>query len=146
LPDPTESSTFTGSKLDWSEAERHAPLLRLHKDLLRLRREDASFRHGTSRRVDGAVIGPAAILFRILTKDPAGHRLLLVNLGKDLPMDVVAEPLYAPPSGHQWTALWSSEHPDYNGAGRRPSDTTKYWILPSDTALVLKPEPRQPAA
>jgi maltooligosyltrehalose trehalohydrolase len=40
VPDPNAESTFTDSSLDWSEAlrEPHAGLLRLHRDLLALRR------------------------------------------------------------------------------------------------------------
>jgi maltooligosyltrehalose trehalohydrolase len=36
---------------------------------------------------------------------------------------------------------WSSEHPDYDGAGRRPIDPAQFWILPSDCALVFRSEP-----
>jgi maltooligosyltrehalose trehalohydrolase len=40
VPDPNAETTFTGSRLDWSEPDRepHAGLLRLHTDLLALRR------------------------------------------------------------------------------------------------------------
>jgi maltooligosyltrehalose trehalohydrolase len=77
---------------------------------------------------------------RYFTPDPAGHRLLLLNLGRDLPIGAVAEPLLAPADGHRWTLAWSSEHPDYDGAGQRPMDPKEFWILPSDCAIVLKPE------
>jgi len=49
----------------------------------------------------------------------------------------VAEPLLAPPKGNRWTLAWSSENPAYDGAGQRPTDPEKFWILPSDTALVF---------
>jgi maltooligosyltrehalose trehalohydrolase len=41
VPDPNAETTFTDSRLDWSERERepHAGLLRLHRELLALRRE-----------------------------------------------------------------------------------------------------------
>jgi len=41
VPDPQAESTFTNSKLDWSEPERgdHARLLALYKDLIALRRQ-----------------------------------------------------------------------------------------------------------
>ena len=60
----------------------------------------------------------------------------------DLHIGVVAEPLLAPPPDRKWVVEFSSEHPRYNGVGRRPIDTDQFWILPSDTALVLASEPR----
>ena len=138
LPDPTDAATFAGSKLDWAESERHAGLLELHRDLLEIRREDPSFSQACSRRIDGAVIGEAALLLRIMTPQPDGHRLLLVNFGRDLHMAVVAEPLLAPPRQCQWRRVWSSEHPDYDGAGRTPLDASAFWILPADTAVLLR--------
>ena len=40
MPDPNAESTFRDSKLDWSEPEQepHATLLRLHRELIALRR------------------------------------------------------------------------------------------------------------
>jgi maltooligosyltrehalose trehalohydrolase len=40
VPDPQDPETFTRSKLDWSELDRepHARLLRVHRDLLALRK------------------------------------------------------------------------------------------------------------
>ena len=140
LADPAAEATFIGSKLDWSEAERNGGLLRLHRDLLAMRRSDPSFSQGAARRVDGAVLGEGALLLRIATPEPGGHRLLLVNLGRDLPIGPLAEPLLAPPDRHDWQLAWSSEHPDYDGAGRRPFDPDSFWTLPSDCALVLRSE------
>lgn len=140
LPDPADPSTFAQSKLDWTEVERHSGIVALHRDLLALRRSDATFSQAIERRVDGAVLGSGALLLRYLTPDPAGHRLILLNLGQDLPMAVTAEPLLAPPDGHEWTLAWSSEHPDYDGAGRRPVDPRHFWMLPSDCAVILRSE------
>lgn len=143
LADPADPETFAQSKLDWSEAARHQGLVSLHRDLLRLRRTDPSFSHETERRVDGAVLGDSALLLRYLTPEPAGHRLILFNLGRDLPMAITAEPLLAPPDGHVWSLAWSSEHPDYDGAGRRFVDPEHFWVLPSDCTLMLRSEARQ---
>jgi maltooligosyltrehalose trehalohydrolase len=142
LPEPSDAATFERSKLDWSEAERHAGLLALHRVLLQIRREDPTFSQASARSVDGAVIGDAAMLLRYLTPDPAGHRLLLLNLGRDLHMAVMAEPLLAPPDGHRWVLAWSSEHPEYDGAGRQPVNPEQFWILPGDCAVLLRSEAR----
>ncbi len=137
---PADPETFARSKLDWAEADRNTGMLMLHRDLLALRRTDASFSQRTDRRIDGAVLGEHALVLRYLTPEPEGHRLLVLNLGRDLPMSVVAEPLMAPPDASGWQLEWSSEHPDYGGAGRRPIDPQGFWILPSDCALVLTPK------
>ena len=139
MPDPADPETFLRSKLDWGEAEKHAGILALHRDLLALRRSDPAFSQETARRVDGAVIGDAALVMRYFTEE-AGHRLVLLNLGRDLQMSVMAEPLLAPPRGRKWVLQWSSEHPDYDGAGRRPVEPEKFWILPGDCAVVLTSE------
>ncbi|SEP79541.1 maltooligosyl trehalose hydrolase [Devosia sp. YR412] len=141
LPDPADPETLHRSKLDWNEAQRHAGMLKLHCDLLSMRRLDPAFSQRSERRIDGAVIGDAALLIRYLTPDPAGHRLLLLNLGRDLQIGVLAEPLLAPTDGHHWTVAWSSEHPDYDGGGRGAIDPARFWILPSDCAVMLKSEP-----
>lgn len=142
LPDPADPDVFARCKLDWAEAARHEGMLALHRDLLAIRRTHAAFRHAGAKRIDGAVIGEAAFLIRYLLPDPAEHRLLLVNLGRDVHIGVLAEPLLAAPDGHRWSACWSSEHPRYDGAGRPPNDMEKFWILPGDTALLFASEAR----
>lgn len=142
LPLPSDERTFHSSKLDWNEAARNRPVLQLHRDLLALRRKTPAFSQAADRRVDGAVIGEGALLVRYLTPNPAEQRLVLFNMGRDLPIGVVAEPLLAPPCNHTWAVEWSSEHPDYNGSGRRIIDPERYWILPSDCALVMRSVPR----
>lgn len=141
LPDPADPHTFQGSKLDWSQASSNAGMLRLHRDLLALRRSDPSLSQATARKIDGAVLGEAALLIRYLTDDPRGHRLLFLNLGRDLNMAVTPEPLLAPPQGHKWRLDWSSEHPDYGGEGRRPADLSQFWVLPADCAIFFSSEP-----
>ncbi len=79
-------------------------------------------------------------MIRYLTAEPSGQCLLLLNLGKDLAVGVVAEPLLAPPRGHRWQLIWSSEHPDYDGAGQPSIDLNKYSTLPGDSALVFASE------
>ena len=51
LPDPSHRETFERSKLDPSERGNgsHAAILALHRDLLRIRREDATIRAGAVR-------------------------------------------------------------------------------------------------
>src|SRR5207244_6069042 len=73
---PHDPATFEQCKLDWSERERHADVLAMHRELLRLRRPPAY--------IDGAVLGAHAFVLRYT---PA--RLLIINLGDELRLDVV---------------------------------------------------------
>ncbi len=135
LADPGHVDTFQACRLDWSERDAHAAALRLHKDLIRLRRTDPVFRlQGESRR-DGAVLGDATFVLRL--RATVGERLLLVNLGADLSPPVLPEPLLAPPQDLSWHLLWSSEHPDYNGLGARHPETNGRWSIPGHATVVL---------
>jgi maltooligosyltrehalose trehalohydrolase len=134
LPDPGDPATFTRSKLDHTERVRHAREFALHRDLLCLRREDPALRGP----VDGAVIGPNA--FAVRYEGPASDdRLLVVNFGRALKLEVLAEPLVAPPHGTTWTILWSSQAPEYGGAGSPPLEVEDGWRIPGQAAVLLKP-------
>ncbi|MDQ6800014.1 MAG: malto-oligosyltrehalose trehalohydrolase [Acidobacteriota bacterium] len=112
LPAPHDPSTFERCKLDHSEREKHSDAIALHRDLLRLRRP--------TDRVDGAVIGEHALLLRF-----DDDRLLIVNLGPALTLDIMPEPLLAPPAGHRWELRWSSE-------------PAALWRIPGESALLLE--------
>ena len=138
LPPPSDRDTFTRSKLNFAERETAKPLYNLHRDLLRLRREDPRFSKQPPQGVDGAVLGDASFVLRFFSAD--GHdRLLVVNLGRRSALEPLPEPLLAPPLGFGWQTLWTTESPRYGGPG--PSDvvTERRWILPGEAAVVLHP-------
>jgi maltooligosyltrehalose trehalohydrolase len=140
LADPGDRATFERCKLDFTERERHAEAYALHRDLLRLRRDDPVFAAQGAHGVDGAVLGHDAFLVRFFGERD-DDRLMLVNLGADLVLDVLPEPLLAPPADARWTLLWSSEDPRYGGGGAVAPASTGAWTLPGHAALVLRPEP-----
>ncbi|MGH9938348.1 MAG: malto-oligosyltrehalose trehalohydrolase [Blastocatellia bacterium] len=143
LADPSDARTFERSKLDLSERERHSAIYGMHRDLLRLRREDAVFsaqRAGGPKSVDGAVLGDEAFVLRFFGED-GDDRLLLVNLGLDLNLSPAPEPLLAPPEGMEWRVLWSSEAPRYGGSGAPPLEAEERWLLPGHAAVALGPAP-----
>jgi maltooligosyltrehalose trehalohydrolase len=89
----------------------------------------------------GAVLGPHALCLRFLHDD--GDRLLVVNLGVQEELSPAPEPLLAPPAGMRWYVEWSSEDPDYGGAGTPSVESPDgRWTLPGECAVVLAPEPR----
>jgi maltooligosyltrehalose trehalohydrolase len=69
-------------------------------------------------------------------------RLLIVNLGIDLSLTCIAEPLLAPPVGRDWRLLWSSENPKYGGSGVPFPMKEGMWGVPGPSALLLAAESR----
>jgi maltooligosyltrehalose trehalohydrolase len=141
LPDPGDPSTFERCKLDLSERERHREVYELHRDLLRLRRDDAVFSAQEPRGVDGAVLGPEAFVLRYFGREDSegDDRLLVVNFGADLGLNPAPEPLLAPPPGKVWRTVWSSEAYAYGGTGTPPLETRNNWCVPGEAAVALAP-------
>jgi maltooligosyltrehalose trehalohydrolase len=140
LPDPAHPETFDRCKLDHAERHRHPEVWALHRDLLRLRREDAAFRMQRAGGVDGAVLSHDAFVLRYFAGG-TDERLVLVNLGRDLLFAPAPEPLLGPPAGMRWMIRWSSEHPRYGGGGTPPVETEEGWRIPGASAIVLAPAP-----
>lgn len=140
LADPDAAETFNVCKLDWSERAANTQAVSLHRDLLRLRREDAVFAQQAARKLDGAVLGAEAFVLRFFGEEE-DDRLLFVNLGRDLTCRSIADPLVAPPEDRAWRLLWASEHPDYGGSGVPEIETKAGWRIPGHAAVVLAPNP-----
>jgi maltooligosyltrehalose trehalohydrolase len=141
-PDPGDPEVFARCKLDLRQRESHRPMYDLHKDLLRLRREDAVFGSQKRGALDGSVLAGDCLLLRFFGQD-GDDRLLLVNLGRDLRLTSVPEPLLAPPAGHSWQILWSSERPRYGGCGTPPLEGKDGWRIPGHAAVALGPVPKE---
>lgn len=138
LGSPAAHNTFEQCRLDLSERYTHSDIYSLHKDLLAIRRQDPVFSDPLS--IDGAVLSESAFLLRFFAGLAGTDRLLVINLGQDLGVESLAEPLLAPPAGHQWQLTWSSEHPQYGGEGIREIDLQKSFVLSSASAQVFTAE------
>jgi maltooligosyltrehalose trehalohydrolase len=136
LLDPGDERCFRRSRLDWRECTPDSPALRLHRDLLALRRHDPVIAGQGRNGLDGAVLGDHAFLLRWFD-DREGDRLLLVNLGADLRDRPLPEPLLAPPLHHQWTVAWCSESARYGGTGEVDPHPARGWRVPGHCALLL---------
>ncbi|MFC5497195.1 malto-oligosyltrehalose trehalohydrolase [Caenimonas terrae] len=145
LADPADPATFARCKLDHRERETNSQVVALHRDLLRLRRDDAVFAAQDASRLHGAVLGPEAFMLRYLGRD-GDDRLLVVNLGATLPLVPAPEPLLAPPAGRRWRLLWNSEDPRYGGDGMAEPETETTWRLAPHALAVLAPADRKEAA
>jgi maltooligosyltrehalose trehalohydrolase len=143
VPAPHDPATFERCRLRWTERDLHVDAVRLHTDLLKMRRDDGVFARQQPGALDGAVIGAAAFVLRFRSEVPDEERLLVVNLGVDLTAAAFPEPLMAPPSRqHGWQMRWSSEDPAYGGVGSPQVVTDDGWRIPGHSATVLSPGPR----
>jgi maltooligosyltrehalose trehalohydrolase len=142
--DPASPHAFEQSRLDFSEVEKHAAIYALHRDLLRLRREDPVISLQGEEGIDGAVLSAQCFVLRFFSSNHADDRLLLVNLGTDLELNPAPEPLLAPPYSSQWTKLWSSDDPQYGGCGTAALDSKENWRIPGQAAVVLQPSAVKP--
>jgi maltooligosyltrehalose trehalohydrolase len=141
IRDPGEEQTFLDSKLDWEDVERNAPIVLLHKDLIRLRREDQVFANQDELELDGATLTECAFVLRWFAADEA-DRLLVVNFGPDATLNPAPEPLLAPPLGRTWQLQWASEDPRYGGHGViAPVSADGRWRIPAECAAVLHATP-----
>src|SRR5204863_3237765 len=92
--------------------------------LIRLRREHLFNRKGF-RSFDGAVLSATAFVLRSFAINAAAaasvvddDRLLVINLGTELCLTSVPEPLLAPARSAGWETVWSSEDTAYGAAGK----------------------------
>jgi maltooligosyltrehalose trehalohydrolase len=139
LPDPDDPETFERSRLDWNERQTHAEALALHRDLLAIRRQDSTIAGAAmgDKRVDGAVLAAQAFVIRF-TGSGGDDRLLFVNLGADLDLTPLPEPLLAPPAGRVWAEQWNSEATTYGGPGRKPLQWQPSCWLSAESAVLLR--------
>ena len=139
LPKPADERTFVESKLDQRERDRHHFWYALHRDLLHLRRDDRVIRRAGEQRPDGAVLAASAFVLRYQGGDD-GDRLLIVNLGCDLDLVPLPEPLLAPPPGCRWALLWTSESPRYGGSGTPRIRPHSQLRVPAESAVLMRSE------
>ena len=141
LASPSAEETFRRCQLDPAEGRRNGHILALHTDLIALRRHDAVLTFEEAR-ADGAVLAADAFVIRYFGGSQ-GDRLLVVNLGCDLDLSPVSEPLLAPPFRGAWVLAWSSEAVRYGGQGTPETYRDGRWRIPGETTLFFKsmPEP-----
>jgi maltooligosyltrehalose trehalohydrolase len=135
--DPGDEQTFIDSKLNWDDVEKHSTTLELHKDLLRIRREDPVIANQHEAVLDGATLTDAAFVLRWFADDEA-DRLLIVNFGREAVLEPAPEPLLAPPLNKTWNLQWASEDPRYGGLGViAPVSADGRWRIPAECAVFL---------
>lgn len=136
---PASLSTFEKSRLNHDEIETHRDIYALHRNLLRLRRDDPVISRQGADGLDGAVLSSDCFVLRFFSPGYGNDRLLVINLGVEMKYDPSPEPLLGPPEGMEWRKLWSSEDAQYGGCGTAALDTEENWRIPGHAAVLLHP-------
>lgn len=136
IPSSGAWHTFAQCKLDHSEKEKNLNLFRLHKELIRLRKEDPIFKKVTFLKFDGAVLNEDAFLIRFFG-DRANDRLIIINFGVDFIFNPAPEPLMAINRELEWEILFSSDSLEYGGEGIIKKQKP-YWKISGHSAIVYK--------
>jgi maltooligosyltrehalose trehalohydrolase len=139
MPNPGKEETFRQCVLDWDETEAHRPWLDLHRELIAIRRSDGVIREARRGSYDGAVLSKHAFLLRYFERSRGADRLLLVNLGQNLDLTALPEPLLAPPRGLKWKLHWSSDDSVYRRHGTLPSEAEAGCWIGAESAFFLVP-------
>ena len=137
VPKPAAVETFEGCKLvDSERADNENGLLRLHCDLLKLRRDDAILRDvGTERvQVESSAPTECVLLLRYIGEHE--DRLLVVNFADEYPC-AMNDPLYAPRPATAWKQIWTSEQLQYGGIAVTPIPDAQPWVMPATSATLL---------
>ena len=139
VPTPGDPASFTCCKLLVEERSLHSSAYKLHKDLLRIRRDEPVLRSSERKCLDGAVLGQDCFVLRYFGHKSSLDRILVINLGRAIQLSPNPEPLMAPPSRQKWKLLWYSEAPLYGGNGSPPLFKEKKWNIDGHAAFFLGP-------
>ena len=141
--DPADEKTMEASRIDWDERDTNTATLRMHRDLIALRKSDPviSGQQGAATGgLDGAVLDQDAFALRFASAEH-GDRLLIVNLGSGLTLHPNPEPLLAPPPDRRWRIAWSSECVEYGGYGTPEIDQEDFGFrIPAQCTVLLAAE------
>jgi maltooligosyltrehalose trehalohydrolase len=136
IPDPQKVTTFTNSKLNWSELERspHLETLRLYRDFVRFRQANLTDRRRGRWQVEQVSSKTIVIRYR---RKGAGDILVIVQL---LANDTVVElggQLLRPTKGRTWQFVMSTNEPTYGGTAAAQFDRGGDKVVLTEPELIV---------
>ncbi|MCC6315881.1 MAG: malto-oligosyltrehalose trehalohydrolase [Thermomicrobiales bacterium] len=137
IPDPQDPATFFRSKLDFGERIAHAPVERLYRALLALRRVDPVLRTQDRQRLHAVALSDRVLAVHRWVG--ADHRLLLANFGPAQQFGPLAASDMPELFAHDWTSLLSTTDLPFGGDAsafdfdREPA----IWRLPVHAAAIF---------
>jgi maltooligosyltrehalose trehalohydrolase len=136
IPDPQALTTFTNSKLIWTEVGQspHAETLRLYSDFLRFRRLELKDRRRSRWQVGPVSPGAIALRYR---RPKQGDLLILAQLLENETIVQLAHALVRPAKGRSWRFVMSSNEPVYGGARAGLFDPEKKQFVLTEPELIV---------
>ncbi len=121
IPDCQAESTFLASRLNWQERVQlpHAAMLRLHAELLRLRRTLPALRSSRSEDFEVAATEGGIVLLR-RPGDSGTRVVIVVQLQGGGAVDLLGHPLLATTAHHRWEPILTTEDPAFAVDSRQP--------------------------
>jgi len=137
MPAPSDDRAFRWCQLQWTDSRNAVEALKLHADLLALRRDDLVLSTLGTPDTTIASSAPTASVLVLRYQREHDERLILLNLGALATLEM-SDPLLAAPSRQQWEMTWCSEHADYGGRGIVESFGDGQWTLQPHCAWMLR--------
>ena len=136
IPDPQALTTFTNSKLIWTELEQspHAEALRLYRDFLRFRRTKLKERSRGCWLVDQVSRRAIALRYR---RPRQGDILILAQLLANETILEATNELVRPAQGRIWRFEMSSNEPAYGGERTGLFDPEKNQFVLTEPELIV---------
>jgi maltooligosyltrehalose trehalohydrolase len=145
IPDPQALTTFTASKLDWTELERqsHRGMLQLYRDFLRFRQANLADRRRGHWQVDQ--VSPSAIAIRYRRKS-AGNILIVAQIMETEAVIELKNDLLRLAKGRAWKLVLSTNDPIYGGKEKARVDHSGNKFVLTGPELIVFCEQEQRSA
>jgi maltooligosyltrehalose trehalohydrolase len=136
IPDPQALTTFTKSKLNWTELEQppHRETLRLYTDFVRFRQANLTDRHRGHWQVEQ--VSRTAIATRYRRKS-GGDILIVAQLTPNDSILKLESELLRPADGGAWEFVLSSNEPIYGGKAAAHLDRDGKKVALTEPELVV---------
>ena len=137
IPDPQAVTTFTNSKLDWTqlEGQPHLETLRLYRDFLRFRRDNLTDRRRGRWQVER--VSRTAIAIRYRRKDTGDILVVAQLLANETVLELGENELLRPGKGRSWKFVKSTNEKIYGGTEARRFDRDGDKVALIDPELIV---------
>jgi maltooligosyltrehalose trehalohydrolase len=136
IPDPQAMTTFSKSKLDWTQLDRspYRETLRLYADFVRFRQANLTDRRRGHWEADQ--VSPTAIAIRY-RRETAGDILIVAQLRANDSTLALETELLRPGKGRTWELVISTNDPMYGGKAAARLDCDGKKVVLAEPELVV---------
>jgi maltooligosyltrehalose trehalohydrolase len=142
IPDPQAVTTFTKSKLNWTEREEppHRDIVRLYSDFVRFRQANLTDRRRSHWQVEQ--VSPTAIAIRY-RRNSGGDILIVAQLAANDSILELDSDFLRPANGRPWEFVLSSNEPIYGGKAAAHLDRDRRKLALTEPELIVLREQGQ---